>query len=210
LIVLAVVVIVIALVLWLPIVVEVKYIGEEFSFKVKYAFITFYPKKDRSKPKAKSSKTKSKGKSKSKPKDTSKTKAKPKEKKSSTNSDAKALDTLGLVLDIFKGLKKDLGKFITSIKFTNLYINFQVADLDACECALKFGKLNAILGNVLGFLSWHFTVKRDSISIVPKYNSDESVYDVSFKVKLGVGKGLGRILVMLFKVLPILSKYDVI
>lgn len=209
---------------------EVKYIGGEFSYKVKYAFITFYPKKQKPvKKKSKSKKTKDKSVSKldtspkKEPKkesvtnksknDSAKTKDTKKESnkdKSINDTDLNALDTLSLALDIFKVLKDKLGKFITSIKITDLYINFQVADLDAYDCALKFGKLNIVLGNILGFLNWKFKVKKKSISVLPKYNSNSSLYDISFKIKIGFGNGLGKILVMLFKVIPILKQNDII
>lgn len=195
-----------------------------FSYKITYAFIKFYPKDNKSK-KVKSKKKILKNKSKNLKKEkeevsSTNEKDAPKEKNSKKeetsksnlpiNSDLNALDTLNLALDIFKALKAKLGKFITSVKITNLYIDFHVADLDAFDCALKFGKLNAILGNILGFLYWNFKVKKKSINVQPKYNSNDSVYDISFKVKLGLGKGLGKILVMVFKVIPVLKKNDII
>lgn len=227
-----IIILLLALILYLPISVEVKYIGGEFSYKAKYAFITLYPKKQKSvkkKSKNKESINKSISKSnnsykketknesvteKSKPKDDSaKTKDTKKESNkdnSINNTDLNALDTLNLTLDIFKTIKDKLGKFITSIKVTDLYINFQVADLDAYDCALKFGKLNIILGNILGFLNWNFKVKKKSISVQPKYNSNNSLYDISFKLKIGFGNGLSRILIILFKVIPILKQNDII
>lgn len=233
-IVLVIVVLIIVIILCLPVSVEVKYISGDFSYKVKYAFITFYPKrkKEKKSKKGKSQKVDTKIET-DKPKNhntksstnvdikTSKNLEDNTSKNDKTNeiknavqstndSDINALDTLNLALDIFRAIKKKLGKFITSIKITDLYINFQVADLDAFDCALKFGKLNIILGNVLGFLNWNFKVKKKSISVKPRYNSNDSLYDISFKVKVGFGKGLRKILVMLFKVIPILKDNDVI
>jgi hypothetical protein len=190
----------------LPICVDVKYIGGNFDYKITYAFIKIYPRKTKKSKKVKNSKAKKTSK-----KDTSKkTPKESKKKKSASSSDSNALDTLNMALDIIKAIKEKLGEFITSIKITNLYINFQIADIDAYDCALKFGKLSIVLGNVLGFLQRHFKVKKKSITLQPKYNSNDSLYDISFKVKLGVGKGLGKIIVMLFKVLPILKDNDII
>lgn len=232
-IVLIIIVLLLALILYLPISMEVKYIGGEFSYKVKYAFITFYPKKQKPvKKKSKSKNTKDKSISKldtspkkepekksvmekSNPKKDASAKSKDTKKESNKDKsindiDLNALDTLSLALDIFKVLKDKLGNFITNIRITDLYINFQVADLDAYDCALKFGKLNIVLGNILGLLNWKFRVKKKSISVLPKYNSNSSLYDISFKIKIGFGNGLGRILVMLFKVIPILKQNDII
>lgn len=218
-----IILIVLGLILYLPICIDIKYIGGEFSYKITYAFIKFYPKNikpKKIKPKKGTSKSESlkKETSNSKKEDTSKSdtpkenssKEKTSKSKLPISSDLNALDTLNLVLDIFKSLKDKLGRFITSIKITNLYIDFHVADLDAFDCALKFGKLNAVLGSILGVIYWNFKVKKKSINIQPKYNSNDSVYDISFKVKVGLGKGLGKILVMVFKVIPILKKNDII
>jgi len=245
LIVLLIILIVLALIIYLPISVEVKYIDGDFSYKVKYAFITFYPRKSKKSKKAKKSKKFNFSKFKKKNKKKNSSNSKPKEKHSnnmesketSTNihekssetseeqestlqekseepssdeKDVKALDTLSMALDIFKLLKDKFDKFIKSIRITDLYINFQVADQDAYDCALKYGKVNIILGNILGYLSWNFKVKKKSISVQPKYNSNDSVYDVSFKVKIGFGSGLGKILVMVFKVIPILKENDIL
>ena len=225
---LCIIFIVLGLILYLPICIDVKYIGGEFSYKITYAFIKFYPKdtkpkKKTSKPKDNKENYKDKTSSVDSPKsktshdDSLKKTSQDKENVSkedtsndSESSDLNALDTLNVALDIFKAIKTKLGKFITSIKITNLYINFQVADLDAFDCALKFGKLNIVLGNILGFLYWNFKVKKKSINIQPKFNSSNSIYDVSFKVKMGLGKGVGKILVMIFKVIPILKRNDLL
>ncbi|MCC8070084.1 MAG: DUF2953 domain-containing protein [Ruminococcus sp.] len=219
-IILIVILIFLGLILYLPVCIDVKYIGGVFSYKVSYAFIKFYPKPVK---KVKRRKVKSKKKSlnvkeskqKKVAKESSKSDSKMEKSKEGIlksnlpiDSDSNALDTLNLLLDIFKAIKEKLGDFITSVKITNLYINFQVADIDAFDCALKFGKLNIVLGNILGFLQRNFKVKKKSINIQPKYNSHDSLYDISFKIKLGLGKGLTKILIMIFKVLPILKEND--
>lgn len=213
--VLLIVLILLALIIYLPVCLSVRYINGEFSYKVTYAFITFYPKKKKNRKKAKKDDKSNREKSKVKniSKDDNPHTTSNYEKKSTpenTNPDVEFLDTINLVLDIFRAIKDKLGKFIKSFRITNLYINFQLADEDAYNCALKFGKMNILVFNVLSSLERCFKIKKKSINLKPKYNSNSSIYDISFKVKIGFGNGLGKILVMIFKVIPILKDNDII
>ncbi|MGN1412086.1 MAG: hypothetical protein ACI4WH_06245 [Oscillospiraceae bacterium] len=233
-IVLLIVLILLAVIIYLPVCLSVRYIDGELSYKVTYAFITFYPKKKKKKVKVKKDNKSSDKKSRVKSQEVSKevksndgiseekstiegTKTDSEEPlkdesnhKEDINPDMKFMDTINLVLDMFNAIKKKLGKFIKSFRITNLYINFKLADQDAYDCALKFGKMNILVYNVLGYLERNFKVKKKSINLEPKYNSNNSIYDISFKVKIGFGNGLGKILVMIFKVIPILKDNDII
>jgi hypothetical protein len=237
------VLIILAVIIYLPVCLEFKYIDGDLKYRVTYAFITFYPKKSKKKKsKKKSTKsanakdtsktdkpkkskavtedskseseskedTKSSEKSEIKEKDKQKEKSKAKDGKKSKDADMDFIQTIDMVLDIFKAIKVNLGKFIKSFKVTDLYVDFTVANEDAYECALNFGKLNIAVYNILAYLDNNIKVKKKSINIVPKYNSSDSKYDISFKVKLGFGNGVGKILVMVFKVIPILKKNDII
>lgn len=252
-IVLLIILIILAIIIYLPVCLDVKYIDGKLSYRVSYAFITFYPKKPK---KNKSKKTKNKNiknnskkskdnksseefsktldldkededkssvlgnndikkdiptnddKSETKSSDTPKKEDKSIE--SDNSSDSNFLDSINMVLDIFKTIKVTLGKFIKSFRVTNLYIDFKIANQDAYDCALNFGKMNILVYNILAYLDRNFKVKKKSINIEPKYNSSESVYDISFKVKLGFGNGVEKILIMIFKVIPILKQNDII
>lgn len=244
-IVLLVVLIILAVIIYLPVCLEFKYIDGDLKYRVTYAFITFYPKKSKKKKSKKKStksasakdtsktdkpkkskavtedskseseskedtKSSEKSETKEKNKDKQKEKSKAKDGKKSKDADMDFIQTIDMVLDIFKAIKVNLGKFIKSFKVTDLYVDFTVANEDAYECALNFGKLNIAVYNILAYLDNNIKVKKKSINIVPKYNSSDSKYDISFKVKLGFGNGVGKILVMVFKVIPILKKNDII
>lgn len=162
-----------------------------------------------SKPSTNSSDVKPKSDSKS----TSKTEVKTKSKsKVSTDSmDFEDLiSNLDIVLDILKIIVSKLGVFIKSLKVKDLYIDFLVADEDACECALKFGKINAILYPTLSILNQYVKIKKKKISIQPKYNSNVGVYDVSFKVQLGLGSGIVQVVAIILKVIPVLQDNDML
>lgn len=236
-IVLIILLVLLVLILYFPVCLEVRYVDGNLSYRVYYTFITFYPKKrekrHRLKKKAvKSSSKKSKGNTSNKerppqakrsniegtkPTDDgpdgsvgTEKQSKPTDKGVESNPDMDFFNTINMLLDVFKAIKVNLGKFIKSLKVTNLYIDFKVANQDAYDCALKFGKMNILLYNVLGYLERNFKVKKEFINIQPKYNSSDSVYNISFKIKLGFGSGISKILVMVFKVIPILKENDVI
>ena len=161
----------------------------------------------KSKPKSSTSKPKSDSKATSK----TKVKTKSKSKVSTDSMDFEDLiSNLDIVLDILKIIVSKLGVFIKSLKVKDLYIDFLVADEDACECALKFGKINAILYPTLSILNQYVKIKKKKISIQPKYNSNVGVYDVSFKVQLGLGSGIVQVVAIILKVIPVLQDNDML
>ena len=161
----------------------------------------------KSKPKSSTSKPKSDSKATSK----TEVKTKSKSKVSTDSMDFEDLiSNLDIVLDILKIIVSKLGVFIKSLKVKDLYIDFLVADEDACECALKFGKINAILYPTLSILNQYVKIKKKKISIQPKYNSNVGVYDVSFKVQLGLGSGIVQVVAIILKVIPALQDNDIL
>ena len=161
----------------------------------------------KSKPKSSTSKPKSDSKATSK----TEVKTKSKSKVSTDSMDFEDLiSNLDIVLDILKIIVSKLGVFIKSLKVKDLYIDFLVADEDACECALKFGKINAILYPPLSILNQYVKIKKKKISIQPKYNSNVGVYDVSFKVQLGLGSGIVQVVAIILKVIPVLQDNDML
>ncbi len=165
----------------------------------------------KSKPKSSTSKTTSKPKADSKVTSKTEVKTKSKSKVSTDSMDFEDLiSNLDMVLDILKIIVSKLGVFIKSLKVKDLYIDFLVADEDACECALKFGKINAILYPTLSILNQYVKIKKKKISIQPKYNSNVGVYDVSFKVQLGLGSGIVQVVAIILKVIPVLQDNDIL
>lgn len=165
------------------------------------------------KPKPKSSASKTTSNPKADSVVSSKTEVKTKSKpKVSTNSMGfeDLMSNLDMVLDILKVIVSKLGVFIKSLKVKDLYIDFLVADEDACECALKFGKINAILYPTLSILNRYVKVKKKKISIQPKYNSNVGVYNISFKVQLGLGSGIVQVVAIILKVIPVLQDNDIL
>lgn len=131
-----------------------------------------------SEDKSKDKKTKEK-KSKDKPE-------KPKNTRKKTIEDR--LFELGDKIDFIKGLY-DIGirpvfKILKGIHLTRLFIDFDIADEDAYDCAIKFGNMNALVFNAVGSLACLFTVKKKSIDIHCVYDTKPAKYDASFYLRL--------------------------
>lgn len=111
---------------------------------------------------------------------------KPKNTRKKTIEDR--LFELGDKIDFIKGLY-DIGirpvfKILKGIHLTRLFIDFDIADEDAYDCAIKFGNMNALVFNAVGSLACLFTVKKKSIDIHCVYDTKPAKYDASFYLRL--------------------------
>ena len=68
--------------------------------------------------------------------------------------------------------------------------DIDISDSDACNCAIKYGKINIIAYNILSFMSCFFRLKKKHININCVYNQPESVYNFSFIVKFTPSSGI--------------------
>lgn len=95
---------------------------------------------------------------------------------------------LGDKIEFIKGLydigKRPVFKILKGIHLTRLFIDFDIADEDAYDCAIKFGNMNALVFNAIGSLACLFTVKKKSIDIHCVYDTKPAKYDASFYLRL--------------------------
>lgn len=126
-----------------------------------------------------------------------------KEDKSSTGRLKKLIpdDTegkIGFVMNLLNSGGKAVRHFTRRICIKDIYIDFVISDLDAYECALKFGKTNIAVYNILAYLGCFLKLKKKSISIKCVYNQPESVYNMSFTVKCPPAAGISVLIVFIF------------
>lgn len=86
------------------------------------------------------------------------------------------------LLDLIRSADRPFLKICKGIKFSNLYIDFIIADEDAYKCALNYGKISGMVYNMLGWFSVIFNVKFRTVDVVPDFRSNESRWDISAKV----------------------------
>ena len=80
--------------------------------------------------------------------------------------------------------KKVFKRLIKSIRISGLNVNLAVANEDAYECAMMYGKANAAIYNALCILKLIFTVSVKQIYITSKFNSSETDYNLKCRVKI--------------------------
>ncbi|MEG0614503.1 MAG: hypothetical protein RR540_02005 [Oscillospiraceae bacterium] len=182
-----------------PVTAEISYFNKEFSLKVKYLFLTLYPIKEKPPKPEKKKKVKPQKTEKAPPKvknppakaenippqepSQEPPKIPPQSKKSNLQKE-ELLEKIAMVKNLLKSSKKAFHRLIKGIKISDIAVDFDVANEDAAEAAIGYGKVNMVVYNIISFLRTYFTVSIKWINISCKYNSSESKYDGSCTVKL--------------------------
>lgn len=77
-----------------------------------------------------------------------------------------------LVKRLIASSGKGLKRILKGIKFKGLYLKLDIADEDAAECAIKYGKIGAAVYDGLSFLRTFFTVTVEKIELNCRYYTD--------------------------------------
>lgn len=100
--------------------------------------------------------------------------------------DKKSRKTLGeiyqLVTEIWMSAKHPLRHILKGFHFSGLYIDFLVADEDAYNCALKYGKVSGTVYNTIAHMMNLFTLKFKTVDVVAGFGKEKSRWDVSFRL----------------------------
>ena len=123
-----------------------------------------------------------------------------KKKKKSLFPEAKD-EKISFIINIMKSSGKALRHFTKRIYVKKLKVNIDISDEDACDCAVKFGKTNIAVYNILSFISVFFRVKKEYININCVYNKPESIYNFSFVIKFTPSAGILSAIVFIFTLL---------
>lgn len=92
------------------------------------------------------------------------------------------LEKIELVKMILASASKGLKKLLSAIKLYNIAIDIDVANEDAYDAAIGYGRMNMVVYNVISFLRTFFTVSIDHVNINCVYNSDKSKYDAAVNI----------------------------
>lgn len=112
---------------------------------------------------------------------------------------------LEFILGLWEAADRPVLKIFKSIKISELYIDFFIANEDAYKCALNYGRISGALYNIIAWLSVLFNVKLKTIDINPLFGQKKSQWDVSLKISFClismVIAGLQFLIIYLFRVL---------
>lgn len=121
------------------------------------------------------------------------------------NDEKKPLsDKIEKLLDIWGSAKNPLCAIFKAFKFSDLYIDFVIANEDAHKCALNYGKFSALTYRGLAVMSRVFTVRLKTVDIQPGFGMKKGRFDAAVKLRLRVGTiviaGLWFLITYIFRV----------
>lgn len=198
----------IVLILAIPVVISFEY-GKGIRLRVRYLFFTFYripakPKKAKKKkkkdepeppeeaplekaeeiPTEELTEAANEAPAETEPKDDKKAK-KEKKKKKQKNPKVPTLPEIFEFVKVFvDSLCKPLKKLLKRIRICDFDIRMICGGDDAAKAALKFGAMNLVVGNALGFFDSFFTLKNPHVDINVDFQSEETETEFSCTVKM--------------------------
>lgn len=128
-----------------------------------------------------------------------------KKKKKKKEKEKKSLDELvDMLIDIWGSAKNPLCLIFKAFKFSDLYIDFVIANEDAYKCALNYGRLSAVTYRGIAQMSRIFTVKLKTVDIQPAFGVKKGRYDAALKLHFRAGTfviaGLWFLITFIFRV----------
>ena len=221
------VVLLIVILLICPVVVSFEY-GEKVILKIRYLFITFFripPKNKKQKRRDKKDVKKADKAARAAEKITEdadapqkavmksdKASAEKGEKKAAAKSKLetkskadKPKPTLSEIFALVKMLAESLGKPLKKLlhrtRITNMQLDIICGGEDAAKAALNYGKMNIVVGNALGWLDVFFTLVKPDINIGVDFESEDTLTEMSCKIKLSLAAAFAFLFVGLFRIL---------
>ncbi|MBQ9079011.1 MAG: hypothetical protein IJY29_05515 [Ruminococcus sp.] len=128
-----------------------------------------------------------------------------KKKNKKKENEKKSLDELvDMLVDIWGSAKNPLCLIFKAFKFSDLYIDFVIANEDAYKCALNYGRLSAVTYRGIAQMSRIFTVKLKTVDIQPAFGMKKGRYDAALKLHFRAGTfviaGLWFLITFIFRV----------
>ena len=104
------------------------------------------------------------------------------------NDDKRSLaDWAELGIGIWESAQRPLLKIFKGFHFKDLYIDFVIADEDAYDCALKYGKYSGMIYNIIAFMSTLFTVRLKTVDVGCGFGLKKGTWGMSCKVFFRAG-----------------------
>ncbi len=104
------------------------------------------------------------------------------------NEDKKSLgDKVEFIVGIWESAQRPLLKIFKGFKLKDLYIDFVIADDDAYDCALKYGRYSVLVYNGIAFFSQLFTVRLKTIDVRPQFGVSRGRWDAAGKLSFRLG-----------------------
>ena len=96
-------------------------------------------------------------------------------------------DKIEFIVDIWESAQRPLLKIFKGFRLKDLYIDFVIADEDAYDCAMKYGKYSTLVYNCIAFFSEIFTVRLKTIDVRPQFGVSKGRWDAAGKLYFRLG-----------------------
>jgi len=96
-------------------------------------------------------------------------------------------DKVEFLVGIWESAQRPMLKIFKGFKLKDFYIDFIIADEDAYDCALKYGKYSTLIFNGIAFFSQLFTVRLKTIDVRPQFGVAKGRWDTSGKLSFRLG-----------------------
>lgn len=207
-------------------VVTAEYDEEKLDIKIKYLFLTLYPRKPKRKKSPKIKKRKSpeekptdepdgaesgeppEESAKQEPAGGEKTKRARKEKAPKKKKGKKFDFDLAQIIDYVRSASPPVKRLFKKIRVSDLYIDYVVATDDAAKTAIKYGTVCAALYPAVEWLTTYFTVRVRRVHVEADFSKETDDIFAYCKIKLRVSTALGCILWLGVRVIKTYFKYQ--
>ena len=110
------------------------------------------------------------------------------ENSSGEDDEKKSLsDKIEFLVGIWESAQRPMLKIFRGFRLKDLYIDFVIADEDAYDCALKYGKYSTLVYNGIAFFSQLFTVRLKTIDVRPQFGVSKGRWDAAGKLYFRLG-----------------------
>ena len=96
-------------------------------------------------------------------------------------------DKVEFLVGIWESAQRPMLKIFKGFKLKDFYIDFIIADEDAYDCALKYGRYSTLIFNGIAFFSQLFTVRLKTIDVRPQFGVSKGRWDTSGKFSFRLG-----------------------
>ena len=96
-------------------------------------------------------------------------------------------EKIEFVVGIWESAQRPMLKIFKGFKLKDFYIDFIIADEDAYDCALKYGRYSTLIFNGIAFFSQLITVRLKTVDVRPAFGLSKGRWDTSGKVSFRLG-----------------------
>ncbi len=113
----------------------------------------------------------------------------PDEEENSDEDDGKKSlsDKIEFIVGIWESAQRPMLKIFKGFRLKDLYIDFVIADEDAYDCALKYGRYSTLVFNGIAFFSQLFTVRLKTVDVRPQFGVSKGRWDAAGKLYFRLG-----------------------